>query len=393
MAVTDVLVVGAGPAGSTAAALLARRGLDVTLVDRAVFPRDKPCAEFLSPGAVAALAEAGLGHVVRSEERLALRGFAVYPWEGEPFRAEYGGRAGVAVRRTELDHALLQEAARAGARVRQGVRAVAIRGTPDGPAVAVQARDGGDGEIAARLVIAADGVRSVLARRLGLLRPAGPRRVALVTHLAGVAGLGSYGEMHVMPGAYCGVAPLSAGLANVALVVDVAEAAALRGRPEAYLRERLHGLPHLAARLAGARQATPVLTVGPMAFRARRASADGVLLAGDAAGFLDPFTGQGVYRAVRGALLAARVAEAALREGDTSARRLREYDRLRREFRGQHAVERLVQAFLARPALFRRAAARLARRPALAERLLGVTGDVLPARAVLSPAYLARLVV
>ncbi|MFN8559796.1 MAG: hypothetical protein U0531_21430 [Dehalococcoidia bacterium] len=117
-----------------------------------------------------------------------------------------------------------------------------------------------------------------------------------------------------------------------------------------------------------------------------------MLLVGDAAGFYDPFTGQGVYKAIRSAQLAAPVILDALARGDVARGRLLPYERARRgEFREGHAVEWLIQHLLPHPALFVRAVRRLGSSPMMADTLVGVTGDVLPARRVLSPRFLARL--
>jgi geranylgeranyl reductase family protein len=400
-AVSDVIVVGAGPAGATLATLLARAGADVLLLDRATFPRAKPCAEYMSPGVVRLLHELGVAERIEAAGAR-LRGFVVTAggacmrgtfgrargWEGAP---PYG----LGVTRTVMDAVLVETAREAGATVREGVRVTdVLRG--GGRVVGVWARTAdGPAELRAPLVVGADGVRGVVGRRLGMVAlREGMRRLALVAHLAGLTGLGEFGEIHVGPAGYCGVAPLGDDLANVAMVLRPGVARLAAGRPEACFRELLAGFGDLGRRAAGARLARPVMCVGPLSYRARALVTDGALLVGDAGGFYDPFTGQGVYRALRGAQLAAPVVLDALRAGEPSRARLLPYARARRrEGRGPHAVEWLVQRFLDRPALLRRAVRRLGERPAMADALVGVTGDVLPARRVLAPAYLARLVV
>jgi len=129
-----------------------------------------------------------------------------------------------------------------------------------------------------------------------------------------------------------------------------------------------------------------------MAHRARRVSGDGFALVGDAASFLDPFTGEGVYEALRGATLLAPVAAAALQAGDLSARRLGPYGAARRRaFWAKRQVCWLVQGFITTPALMDYATARLDRRPTVARTLAGVLGDLYPAHRGLSPIFLARL--
>src|SRR5205085_2967491 len=200
--------------------------------------------------------------------------------------------------------------------------------------------------------------------------------------------------MHVGVEDYAGIAPLGDGLANVAVVMPLERGPRLKGRLEACFLDALRRFPALAHRLGGARLTKPILAVGPLAYRARRCSVDGALLLGDAARFYDPFTGEGIYRALAGGELASAVIDEALAAGDVSARALSRFDRqCRAAFDGKYLVERIVQAIVARPRLLNHVARRLARRPDLADTLVGVTGDFLPPRAVLRPGYLARLFV
>ncbi|HXE57881.1 MAG TPA: hypothetical protein VNK43_07765, partial [Gemmatimonadales bacterium] len=136
-----------------------------------------------------------------------------------------------------------------------------------------------------------------------------------------------------------------------------------------------------------------VAVVGPLAVRASRVVTDGALLVGDAADFFDPFTGEGIFRALRGAELAAEAAGAALaRPEAVTARRLRSYVvGRRRAFRGRRAVERLIAHAMLWPAVFDRAVGRIARR-GMADTLVGVTGDFVPPGAVLNPRSLLNMV-
>ena len=128
--------------------------------------------------------------------------------------------------------------------------------------------------------------------------------------------------------------------------------------------------------------------------RARRLSDAGLLLVGDATGYYDPFTGEGIYRALFGAGLAAQVALPALAAGDLSAVRLAAYDRAHRQaFRGKRLIEQIIQSAVRFPPLMNHIAWTLGRRKAMADTVVAVTGDFLPASAVLRPGYLLRLVV
>jgi len=173
----EVLIVGAGPAGSALALRLARAGRDVFLLEAARFPRDKPCGDSLNPGALAELERLGVRR--RLEERVRPRrldGWRVEAPDGEAFKIGFGGGEGGvglhgwAVRRRELDQALLDEAVRAGARVRHRVRVFDLL-RERGRVVGVVGREGTtERSYRGRLVVGADGLRSVVQRRLGLAR-------------------------------------------------------------------------------------------------------------------------------------------------------------------------------------------------------------------------------
>ena len=397
----DVIVVGAGPGGAVASILLARRGRDVLLLDKATFPRDKPCAEYLSPEINVLLARLGLLDAVEATGPARLRGFIIVPPSGRPFRGDFvpaGPHSyGMAVPRTALDTALLACARAEGVAVREGCRVGDLL-REGGQVVGVRGRGRGrrdEEELRAAVTIGADGLHSVVARRLGVgRRSRRPRRLALVTHMAGFGRLGDYGEMHVRSREYAGIAPLGGDLANVAVVVPLERGPEIGGRREAYFLDALRRFPGLAGRIDGARLTKPVLAIGPLAQEARRYSAGGALLLGDAARFYDPFTGEGIYRALAGAELASAVVDEALATGDVSARSLARFDRrCRAAFNGKYLVERIIQEIVSRPWLLNHVARRLARTPALADTMVGVTGDYLPPSSVLRPGYLARLFV
>jgi flavin-dependent dehydrogenase len=135
-----------------------------------------------------------------------------------------------------------------------------------------------------------------------------------------------------------------------------------------------------------------VIATGPFDCPVRSAVADGALLVGDAAGYYDPFTGQGIYRALRGGELAAEAAHAALRAGDASARALAPYERARRAAFGPgERMQHVVEAFVSRPRLLSAVARRFTARPAMADAVIRVTGDVSPAASLFAPRFLAGL--
>ncbi len=177
----------------------------------------------------------------------------------------------------------------------------------------------------------------------------------------------------------------------MAFVLDESEMAPAAGDLEGFYRRELeHRWPRLQARLTRSRLLEVPRCIGPLALVARRVSVPHVLLVGDAAGFYDPFTGEGVTLALRSAEIAASVADEALRRnrlGDLGA-----YDALRHAAtRHKFLLNRLLQRVVSWPELSNLVARRLRRRPDLADRLVGIAGDFVPARTALGPAFLYRL--
>lgn len=402
----QVIIVGGGPAGSSAAYFMARAGIDVLVLDRARFPRDKPCSEYMSPQASRVLEDMGALHAVESSGAAQLTGMRVHAPNGMTihgeFIAKHGYRGfrdrGLAVRRTILDAILLERARDAGARIEEGARVTDVIKNPAGRVTGVQTTtpDGGSRALAATLVVGADGLRSVIGRRLGLIRASRwPRRIALVTHYRNVRGSRTFGEMHVDREGYLGIADVGNGLTNVAVVVPVSRAAEVAADRAEFLESWIAERPRIAEVLRGSERVMPVRATGPFAAAARKAFVPGAALVGDAADFFDPFTGEGIYTALRGGELLSGYVAQALEEkqkGRSGDEALREYDvARRREFSGKWKVERLVGAAVAFPALINRAASVLSRRRDMADLLVGVVGDFVPAREVLSPGYLLRL--
>jgi flavin-dependent dehydrogenase len=257
-----------------------------------------------------------------------------------------------AVRRSDFDWALVKDAVASGVNFFDDTTVLEPIVETEGWQSSVKGvwvRSKGDKRaIRGAVTIAADGRRSRIAFALGLSRhPAGPRRWAVGVYAEHVDGTSDMGEMHIRRGRYIGVAPLPNGLTNVCLVKPSSGPDPDLADPLGAVRAALAADRVLRERFARARFVTPPTVIGPLAIDATKAPVpEGLLLAGDAAGFIDPMTGDGLRFAVRGGELAAEAALRALADGWTGL-----HDRLaelrRREFQSKHRFNRALRGFVA----------------------------------------------
>lgn len=399
MSFHQVVVVGGGPAGATSAGLLARRGYDVALLDRATFPRDKACAEYCSPGVESGLRRIGAWDLIESEGPRRLNGMQLYVEGAQALRVAYdvGGHAAFSfsLPRCRFDDALLRYAARSGAKVLEGRRVRNVTVDRDGVFVETTSRAGSTETFSSRVVVGADGMHSQVARALGVRsRSHWPRRLGLIAHYDEVPGFDDWGEMHVGKEIYCGLNPLPDGLLNVGLVVPLNYGHRIGAGVEKLFEQSIARLPRVAARLSQGRRVKAIRGVGPMSRRVSPVSGRGFLLVGDAAGFLDPFTGEGIYRSICGAEIAARAIDEALKAATAPGKERQAKHPLdvsgyvevrRREFVAKERLTWIIQAALSVPPALAWLCSR-ASSSGEAQRMLGnVLGDSVPATRLLRP--------
>jgi flavin-dependent dehydrogenase len=377
----DVLIVGAGPAGSIAGLVLARAGARVRIVDRATFPRDKLCGDTVNPGTLARLRALGVADAIDA------RGWRVAGMiltsEREAIVGRYpAGLCGRAILRRDLDAMLLDCAIAAGCEFEPRVT-VTGAALADGRVVGVRVA-GARGHVAARVTIAADGRRSSIAWQLGAARhPVSPRRWAVGSYWTQVRPFSltkqsdrfvTFGEMHVRRNCYIGVAPVGPELTNVCLVRPSTPRDPAMRDPQSLLTSTIAGDPHLRARLADGELIAPPVILGPLAVDVTPPALDGLLLAGDAAGFIDPMTGDGLRFAVRGGELAADAALEALTHGWQHVHK-RLAARRRDEFGSKQRFNRGLRTLVASPALVDAAAIGARVAPFVFQRVIAHAGD------------------
>ncbi len=341
----DVIVVGAGPAGSAVAIPLARAGHRVLLLERSIFPRDKVCGDCLNPDCWPVFERLGVAEAVRSLRHASLRRVEFESARGRRFGFEFppGPAQEIAVRRSVLDAALVAEAVAAGAEFQPGnaVEQV-VRESGGGWSVVA-----GGPAIRGRFLVAADGRNSTVVRLVGLSDATErDERIGLHAHVSLPDELRETVRMFWRPEGYGGFAPVDRETLNVSIAGRAAGLPALK----AWVRAEL-----------GLTTEPLWRTIAPLDRAPRLAApAEGLFLAGDAALVVEPFTGEGIYYALASGELIARTLGALLRGELEPAEALgRTNDDQSSLYRGRLWVNRLARW--------------IGRRPRLAEILLGIS--------------------
>ncbi|MBI2445345.1 NAD(P)/FAD-dependent oxidoreductase [Candidatus Micrarchaeota archaeon] len=385
----DVIVSGAGPAGSTCAFFLAKAGRSVLLLDRATFPRDKICADNKSWICTDLVKEMGLWNAFQRLPKQEIHAMLFSTPGGHQLRVpletakikRHGPHYDV--RRKLFDHMLFKAAKKqrtvrtmegfsVQGVIREGRRVVGVKGT-DGR--------GNLESFFAAVVVGADGSQSPVARTAGL-EPVVPERHAsnARAYFKGVVHDAYTVELHYLAGVnpgYFWIFPVDGGVCNVGVGLPTAHVRKNRLDPKKMLLE-LTNLPQFKGRFAKARRISDIgvwgVTVGSS--KKKAVSGEGFVLVGDAANAAVTFAGEGCGPAMRSGKIAAESIDAALRAGDVSARSLHRYDAaLWRVIGPENKAMGSLEFLIKNPPLFDFAVKRSAKNPKLAELASKIASD------------------
>jgi menaquinone-9 beta-reductase len=393
----DVVVIGGGPAGCAMALDLNRLGYDVALCDQAKFPRDKVCGEFISPGADPILEWLG---VLASIEALApkrLKGVAISSYESAeleidyPVSTETGLRlSSLSVPRYQLDALFLKQVQNAGVKVFEQHKVTDFV-FDEGCVAGVHGWDENKTSFSlqAKLVVDAGGRNAVSLRKFNL-KQEGNGKIAFSAHWQGVRLPDDYCYMHVSRPGYTGISSVGNGRANVVLVVD--RSALGDEKAETLYHNVLMSNCRRYEMLQDAERVESVRSVESLAFAVKPVPCGGLALVGDAMGFIDPFTGEGIYLSLRSSQIAGEVIHAGFQNSNFSREFLSVYNaRRQEEFGDKFLLSRVLQWLIYNRPFCNGVMKRLSTNRVLAETLVGVIGDVLPAKKVVSMKFLLRL--
>ena len=398
--VADVAIIGGGPSGCALAINLASRGISAIVVERASEPKWRACGVFSSPLTRGRLRDLGLADAEVAELHRPIAALNLETTRGVTCRIEYEHGCACGFDRVALDTALLRRATSVGATVRAAtvVRSIDLPAAPGDDIwltiAPTQARRHGDTrQIRVKLIVGADGTFSSIAQdprfatgRRRLYR----HRSGITFHRPDVSAIELDGpaEGRFLFGHdwYVGIAPVPGARVNVGLVVP---GDWLFERPEIVADRLLREFSQPWPSWVDGPTTDAVRVAGGLMWRPEIIAGDNWLLVGDATGFIDPLTGEGLHRAFVSSELAAEAVGRALK-GDRNA--LRDYDRrLRSRFRSKDVVSWVLQGFLSQPRAFDYALRRMARRHGARRTLTLVLTDQLPATRALDPRFLGKL--
>ena len=396
----DVIIIGGGPAGCSAALGLNKLGYRVILCDQAKFPRDKVCGEFISPAADPILHRLGVLDHIETLNPKRLKGVAISSYEGEELIIDYPCQPGqierptsLSVPRFELDALFIEQVRRVGVDVREQNKVTdflfdadcvsGVRGWDENKSSFI---------LKAPLVIDAGGRNSLSLKKFNLKRRSSRNpKIAMAAHWNGAHIPDDYCYMHVSRPGYTGISKVSEDKVNVVLVVDLNS---MHGeKPDSFYRRAVMKNRFRKRILQNAECVESVRSVESLGFSVKPIPCGGLLTVGDAMGFIDPFTGEGIYLSLRSSEIAVEIADIALKNLNVSVGFLKVYEeKRRREFEKKFLLSRILQKLIYNQFLCNQVVRTLKEKRDLAEILVGVIGDLLPAERVVSFQFLRQLV-
>jgi menaquinone-9 beta-reductase len=385
----DVIVVGAGVAGAASAWFASRQGLQVALLDKAKFPRDKVCTSTVNPRSCSYLQELGVLQDLAPHHLHAIPGIQGFAYDNGTFRGFYEPSApylnyGHTIPRYLLDAALVDKVVSA-----SGVEFIddfavedVVTDGSESPVVVRGRRGNSTLSLHGTMVIDAAGRNSPICRKHNIHEPwTDHRRFAVIAQFSGVAWgetLFTIGTNYAVgPGYYC-VFPIAGDTAIVSLILPEPQWEEARKDLPNSLREFVKSDWYLRDWFKRARQETDTVGFGPLAFRARQISLDRILMVGDTTGFYDPITGEGITFAFRSAELAAKAAKE-ISEGAPWEPIARAYEKTALKEKQEGLDQSLqLQRMLKRPEAFNRFVKALDHNPLAANWLACGFGNLLP---------------
>lgn len=330
----DVAIVGGGPGGGSCASFCAAAGLRVLLLERERFPRDKVCGDCLNPSCWPVLRRLGVAERIRSlpHGRLDRVDFITVGGSRVSVPLPRDGDPEIAVRRSILDFELMQRARELGAEVQEKMTLTGAVRQGDAWSITTSGK-----AFAARILVAADGRNSGVARFCNLLPRIEKSRIAIQTHLPLPSGFGERVVLEFRPEGYSGQAPIGDGLLNVCLVSTATRLPAIKRWAEA----RFDLPPSHSWRTITPLERAPILATTPNLF-----------LIGDAARVIEPLTGEGIYYALASGELAANATASIIRGEKDWMTAAAEYQRSHALlYHGRLWVNRIARAAVLHPQL------------------------------------------
>src|SRR5215216_1435903 len=304
----DVIIAGAGPAGSSAAIHLARGGIRVLLVEQKKFPRPKLCGEFISPECQKHFENLGVADAMSSSQPAALTETVFYSSSGHHINVPsswFGGSAALGLSRAVMDNVLLRRAQDCGVTVLEGTTIT----EPIPHAMQVKGVRLKEKEYFAPLTIDATGRARILTKKLHRSEPKSkPKLIAFKAHLRNTRVTPNTCEIYFYPGGYGGLSTVEGEVSNLCFIISAEQVKRYHSNPDSVLRETVMKNRRAAYTLQQAQPVSEWLSASWEGFGRRQPSpAKGLLTIGDSAAFIDPFTGSGMLMALESGALAAEV--------------------------------------------------------------------------------------